>query len=165
MVYLDSVAPFDKRVFACKPPVVLQAYNVSGYQDHQLIDRSQVRRPLFLNVSSSAPQAIALIKSNNQLTKLQLYSLYSDRESPRHRFCRRCSRCTAFKNWRCRVTECCAVHTGIYLYRYLYLYRLWTVVQESALVCTVIVCERTLYRGTYRLAAQAPVPDSERHAK
>lgn len=144
MVYLDSVAPFDKRVFACKPPVVLQAYNVSGYQDHQLIDRSQVRRPLFLNVSSSAPQAIALIKSNNQVkcevTTVQ--SVLRSRESKAQ-----------------VLSTLLTMHSGIYLYRYLYLYRLWTVVQESALVCTVIVCERTLYRGTYRLAAQAPVPD------
>ncbi|KIJ91648.1 hypothetical protein K443DRAFT_114754 [Laccaria amethystina LaAM-08-1] len=74
VVDLDSVASFGKHVFACKPPVMLQAYAVSGYQDHQLIDPSQLRCPLFLDASSSAPQAIDLSKLNNQLTKFQLYS-------------------------------------------------------------------------------------------
>ncbi|KIJ96563.1 hypothetical protein K443DRAFT_281699 [Laccaria amethystina LaAM-08-1] len=74
VVDLDSVASFGKHVFACKPPVMLQAYAVSGYQGHQLIDPSQLRCPLFLNASSSGPHAIDLRKLNNQLTKYQLYS-------------------------------------------------------------------------------------------
>ena len=41
--------------------------------DHQLIDPRQLRCPLFLDASSSAPQAIDLTRLNNQVARLLWY--------------------------------------------------------------------------------------------
>lgn len=69
--------PNLKLGFQCGPPVMLQAYDVSGYQERKPIDTTKLRRPLFVNATSK-PQAIDMSKLG-QVTTFRLYSKDSGR--------------------------------------------------------------------------------------
>ncbi|KAF8969006.1 hypothetical protein BDZ97DRAFT_1902747 [Flammula alnicola] len=69
VVDLDSVGD----VFACGPPVMLQAYVVPGYRERQPIDTSKLLRPLFVNAASK-PQPIDISRLDKPVTAFRLYS-------------------------------------------------------------------------------------------